>query len=67
MKRPSNLIIAFIMAIAGIFLAFALGRVAIYVFSSPEAEVEIEEDLESKRSSFYHVSSELTNQSASAE
>ena len=29
MKRPSNLIIAFIRAIAGIFLAYALGRIAV--------------------------------------
>ncbi len=46
MKRPSNLIITFILAIAGIFLAFALGRMAVFVFSTPETEIE--EDYESQ-------------------
>lgn len=46
MKRSSNLIIASILAIAGIFLAFALGRMAVFVFST--LETEIEEDYESQ-------------------
>ena len=45
MKRPSNLIIAFILAIASIFLAYALGRMFFRIISPPE--IEIEEDLES--------------------
>ena len=49
MKRPSNLIITFILAIAGAFLCFALGRMAIWVLSPAETEVEIEEDYESRQ------------------
>lgn len=49
MKRPSNLIITFILAIAGIFVIFALGRIAVWVFSPPETEVELEEDYESRQ------------------
>lgn len=45
MKRPSNLIIAFILAIASIFLAYALGRMFFRIISPPE--IEIEEDFES--------------------
>ena len=43
MKRPSNMIIAFISALAGIFLIFAVGRIALRLLSPPE--IEIEEDL----------------------
>ena len=46
MKRPSNLIIAFILAIAGIFLAFGLGRMAVFVFSTPETEIEKDDNLQ---------------------
>ncbi|MGD1920516.1 MAG: hypothetical protein ACFCAD_17495 [Pleurocapsa sp.] len=46
MKRPSNLIIGFILAVAGIFFAYALGRIFFQVIKSPE--IEIEEDFESK-------------------
>ena len=46
MKRPSNLIIAFVLVIAGTFLIFAVGRMAVWFFSPPE--VEIEEDYESQ-------------------
>lgn len=49
MKRPSNLIITFILALAGIFVIFALGRIAVWVFSPPENEVEVEEDFESRQ------------------
>lgn len=48
MKRPSNLIIAFLLLIAGTFLAFALGRIAIGIFTIPETEVEVEQDYESR-------------------
>ena len=43
MKRPSNMIIAFISAIAGIFLIFAVSRITLTLLSPPE--IEIEEDL----------------------
>ena len=43
MKRPSNMIIAFVSALAGIFLIFAVGRIALTLLSPPE--IEIEEDL----------------------
>lgn len=46
MKRPSNLIIAFILAIASIFLAYALSRMFFRVIAPPE--IEIEEDYESQ-------------------
>ena len=46
MKRPSNLIIAFILAIASIFLAYALGRMFFRIIAPPE--IEIEEDFESQ-------------------
>ena len=49
MKRPSNLIIVFIGAIAGTFLIFAVGRMAVWFFSPPETEVEIEPDYESRQ------------------
>jgi hypothetical protein len=48
MERPSNLIIAFILAIAGSFFAFALGRIALFVFPNNDTEVEIESDFESQ-------------------
>jgi len=43
MKRPSNLIIAFVLAIAATFFAFAIGRIALRVFL-PSNEIEIEEN-----------------------
>lgn len=46
MKRPSNLIIAFIMAIAITFLAFALGRIILRLIKVPQSEIE--EDFESQ-------------------
>ena len=46
MKRPSNLIIAFILAIASIFFAYALGRMFFRIIRPPE--IEIEEDIESQ-------------------
>lgn len=49
MKRPSNLIIAFIMAIAGAFLVFALGRMALFIFPDTDTEVEIESYFESRQ------------------
>ncbi|MGF1591162.1 MAG: hypothetical protein ACFCU7_18315 [Pleurocapsa sp.] len=50
MKRPSNLIIAFILAIASVFLAYALSRMFLRVIAPPEIEIEkdIEENYESQ-------------------
>ncbi len=49
MKRPSNLIIAFVLAIAGAFLLFAVGRMTVWFLSPPATEVEIEPDYESRK------------------
>ena len=46
MKRPSNLIFTFILALAGLFIAYALGRIFVRAISSPE--IEIDEDYESQ-------------------
>lgn len=46
MKRPSNLIIAFILAIASAFLAYAFSRLLFRAIAPPE--IEIEEDYESQ-------------------
>lgn len=46
MQRPSNLIIAFVLAIASAFLAYAFGRLIFRAISPPE--IEIEEDYESQ-------------------
>lgn len=43
MKRPSNLIIAFILAIATIFLAYGASRLIFNLISPPE--VEVQEDI----------------------
>ena len=51
MKRPSNLIISFVLAIASIFLIFALGRIAVWIFAPPETKIEVEEDFESHQKS----------------
>lgn len=48
MKRPSNMIIAFILALAGIFFAFALGRIVLFVFPNTDSEIEVESDFESQ-------------------
>ncbi len=40
MNRPSNLIIAFILAIASIFLAYALSRMFFSIIAPPEIEIE---------------------------
>ena len=42
MKRPSNLILAFVGGIATIFFIFALGRIAVFVFPPTNSEVEVE-------------------------
>lgn len=47
MKRPSNLIIAFIVAIASVFLAYAMSRIFFRVIAPAENELEIEENYES--------------------
>ena len=42
MKRPSKLIFAFILAIASVFLVYALGRVFWRTVSPPEINIEEE-------------------------
>lgn len=49
MQRPSNLIIAFVMAIAGIFLFFVLGRIALFILPDSDTEIEVESDFESRQ------------------
>ena len=46
MKRPSNLIIAFILAIASVFIVYALSRMLFRTIAPPE--IEVEEDYESQ-------------------
>jgi hypothetical protein len=46
MNRPSNLIIAFILAIASVFLAYAFGRMFLRLIKVPQ--VETENDFESQ-------------------
>ncbi|MBE9043766.1 hypothetical protein IQ255_04990 [Pleurocapsales cyanobacterium LEGE 10410] len=46
MKRPSNLILAFILAIASAFIAYAASRLFFRAIEAPE--VDIEENLESQ-------------------
>lgn len=46
MKRPSNLIFTFMLALAGLFLAYALGRIFVRAISPPE--IDIDEDYESQ-------------------
>lgn len=48
MKRPSDRIITFVLALLGIFVIFALGRIAVWIFF-PAERVEIEEDFESRQ------------------
>lgn len=57
MQRPSNLILAFILAIASAFLAYAFGRLMFRAISPPE--IEIEEDYESQLYSPQHDSQPL--------
>ena len=46
MQRPSNLIIAFTLAIASAFLAYAISRLFFRAIAPPE--IEIEEDRQSQ-------------------
>lgn len=57
MKRPSNLIIAFILAIACVFLAYALGRIFLRLIKVPQ--VETENDFESQLYIPQHISLKL--------
>ena len=50
MQRPSNLIIAFVLAIASVFIAYALSRLFFRAIAPPE--IEIEED--SRQSQLYY-------------
>lgn len=43
MERPSNLIIAFLLAFASVFVIFALGRIAVFVFPPTDSEIEVED------------------------
>ena len=45
MQRPSNLILAFILAIASVFLAYAVSRMFFRIIAPPE--IEIQEDYDS--------------------
>ena len=40
MKRPSNLVIGFILLIPSIFIFYALSRLAISLFKNPEVKIE---------------------------
>ena len=40
MKRPSNLILTFILAIATVFLAYAVSRLFFRAIAPPEVEIE---------------------------
>ena len=40
MKRPSNLVIGFILLIPSIFVFYALSRIALRLFNNPEIEIE---------------------------
>ena len=40
MKRPSNLVIGFILLIPSIFVFYAIARIAISLFKSPEIEIK---------------------------
>ena len=57
MKRPSNLIIAFILAIASAFLAYAFSRLFFRAIAPPE--IEVEDDYESQLYSPQHDSMRL--------
>ena len=46
MQRPSNLIIAFVLAIASVFIAYAISRLFFRTIAPPE--IEIEEDRQSQ-------------------
>ena len=46
MKRPSNLIIGFILAIASAFLVYGMSRIFLRLIAPPE--IEIQEDYESQ-------------------
>ena len=46
MQRPSNLIIAFVLAIASVFIAYALSRLIFRAVAPPE--IEVEDDRESQ-------------------
>ena len=45
MKRHSNLVIAFVLIIASTFFAYAMSRIFLRVFITPD--LEIEQDFES--------------------
>lgn len=47
MKRPSNLIIAFILIIAATFVAYAMGRILLRVFEP--TNIELEQNIESQK------------------
>lgn len=46
MKRPSNLVIGFILLIPSIFVFYALGRITLSLFKAPEIEIEENSQIE---------------------
>ncbi len=48
MKRPSNLLLGFILAVASIFLAYGLGRMFFRAIQPPEVEIEEDYNYESR-------------------
>ena len=46
MKRPSNLVIGFILLIPSIFVFYALGRITLSLFKAPEVEIEENSQIE---------------------
>lgn len=57
MQRPSNLILAFVFAIASVFIAYALSRMFFRIISPPE--IEIEEDYDSRLYTPQSITSKL--------
>lgn len=58
MQRPSNLILAFILAIASVFLAYAVSRMFFRIIAPPE--IEIKEDYDSDYDSQLHKPQTIT-------
>lgn len=47
MKRPSNLVLGFILLIPSIFVFYGLSRIALSLFRNPEIEIEETSQVES--------------------
>ena len=48
MKRPSNLVIGFILLIPSIFVFYAIARITLSLFRNPEIEIEETSQVEIK-------------------